>query len=356
MTEMIKLVWSEPSSLADVQSLVQGAIDIEFATLPPYLYASLTILPDTNAPAKARLQSVIMQEMIHMCLACNVMNAIGGTVAITPPRYPHTLPHAVGSSLVVHLYPFSEAAMAQGMAIETPLEPIDPRILAKMSSGEDEEVTIGVYYERLRAALQGLPVSDWCPNRNQVDDAQFFQGQVFPVNDCLDACKAIDQIVSEGEGTPKTPENQGSPLDFQNDLAHYYRFWEIQKNQVLQKDISAGKNDSGYVWGGPLGVDWTAVYPAIPDPEQYDFSQESEAVQLAQAKCNGAYSAMVNALTAAFGGGTGQLGVAVRSMFDLRMAAIQALGTPLKNGSVAGPAFLYGQVPATQANAMGDAA
>lgn len=356
MTGMIKLVWSEPSSLTDVQSLVQGAIDIEFSTLPPYLYASLTILPDTNAPAKSRLQSVIMQEMIHMCLACNIMNAIGGTVAITPPSYPHTLPHAVGGSLVVHLYPFSEEAMVQGMAIETPLEPIDPRTLLKMAGGEEDEVTIGVYYERLKLALQGLPASAWTPNRNQVDDAQFFQGQVFAVNDCQDACNAIDQIVSEGEGTPKTPENQGSPLDFQNDLAHYYRFWEIQKNRVLQKDISAEKNDSGYVWGGPLGVDWTAVYPAIPDPEQHDFSQESEAVQLAQAKCNGAYTAMVGALTAAFSGGVGQLGVAVRCMFDLRMAAIQALNTPLKNGLVAGPAFLCEQIVATQANAVGEPA
>ncbi|MEN3748399.1 ferritin-like protein [Sphingomonas sp. HF-S3] len=352
---MIKLVWREPESLADVQALVQGAIDIEFSTLPPYLYASLTILPDTNAPAKARLQSVIMQEMIHMCLACNVMNAIGGTVEISPPSYPGNLPHSVGGSLVVHLYPFSEAAMDQGMAIEAPLEPIDPRTLL-LSAGDQDVVTIGVYYERLKQALQALPASDWTPDRNQVDDAQFFQGQVFAVNSYDDACNAIDQIVSEGEGTPKTPEVQGSPLDFQNELAHYYRFWEIKRNQVLQKDISAEKNDSGYVWGGPLGVDWSAVYPAIPDPEQYDFSQESAAVQLTQANCNIAYTAMVDALTAAFNGGTGQLGVAVRAMFDLRMAAIAALNTPLKDGSVAGPAFIVDRIIDADATRIGEAA
>jgi len=351
---MIRLLWSEPKSVADVQALVQGAIDIEFSTLPPYLYASLTILPDTNAPAKTRLQSVTMQEMIHMCLACNIMNAIGGTVAINPPSYPGPLPGDVGGSLIVHLYPFSEAAMVQGMAIEAPLEPIDPRIL-KTAAG-DATVTIGEYYERLKRALQGLPASAWKADNLQIDDAQFFQGQIFAVNDCADACKAIDQIVSEGEGTPKTPENQGSPLDFQNDLAHYYRFWEIQKNQVLEKDVSAEANDSGYMWGGPLGVDWGAVYPAITDPETYDFSQESEAVQIAQAKCNGAYTAMIEGLAAAFSGGTGDLGVAVRAMFELRMAAIQALNTPMKDGSVAGPAFLYEQIIAAKVPAMGDAA
>lgn len=351
---MIRLRWSEPNSVADVQALVQGAIDIEFATLPPYLYSSLTILPDSNAPAKTRLQSVIMQEMIHMCLACNIMNAIGGSAAINPPHYPGSLPGDVGGSLIVHLYPFSEAAMTQGMAIESPLEPIDPRILR--AAPEDGSVTIGEYYERLKLVLQGLPPTAWTPNRNQVDDAQFFQGQVFAVNDCNDACTAIDQIVSEGEGTPKTPENQGSPLDFQNTLAHYYRFWEIKKNQVLEKDDSADANDSGYMWGGPLGVDWGAVYPAITDPELYDFGQESQAVQLAQAKCNAAYTAMVWALRGAFSGGTGELGVAVRAMFELRMAAMQALNTPMKDGSVAGPAFIYEQIIAAQAPAMGDAA
>lgn len=356
MTSMVKLSWREPRGLADVQSLVQGAIDLEFSTLPPYLYASMTILPETNAPAKSRLQSVIMQEMIHMCLACNILNAIGGTVAITPPSYPGPLPHSVGGSLIVHLYPFSEAAVLQGMAIETPLEPIDPRVLFRRSPGTEEEVTIGVYYERLKLALQALPDTDWTPNRNQVDDAQFFQGQVFAVNNCADACNAIDQIVSEGEGTPKTPANQGSPLDFQNELAHYYRFWEMQKNRVLEKDIAPDRNDSGYRWGGPLGVDWTAVYPAIPDPEQFDFSKESEAVQLAQAKCNAAYTDMVAALREAFGGAAGQLGVAVRAMFDLRMAAIQALNTPLRNGMVAGPAFLCAQPVTTAAPAMGEVA
>lgn len=351
---MIKLLWKEPDGVADVQALVQGAIDIEFATLPPYLYTSLTILPDTNAPAKSRMQSVIMQEMIHMCLASNIMNAIGGTVMITPPHYPGSLPHDVGGSLIVHLYPFSEQAMAQGMAIEAPLEPIDPRVLR--ATPGDQTVTIGEYYERLKAVLATLPESAWTPDRNQIDDAQFFQGQIFAVNTCADACTAIDQIVSEGEGTPKTPENQGSPLDFQNMLAHYYRFWEMQRNQVLEKDTSSEHNDSGYMWGGSLGIDWGAVYPAIADPEEYDFSTESEAVQIAQAQCNAAYSAMVAALCAAFGGAPGQLGVAVRAMFDLRMAAIHALNTPLTNGMVAGPAFVCDQIIAAKTLAMGDAA
>jgi len=333
---MIKLKWKAPSSVEDVQARVQTAIDLEFATLPPYLYAKLTILPDTNAAALARLNAIVGQEMIHMCLACNIMNAIGGTPAIQPPHYPGPLPGDVAGGLAIRLLPFSQAAMRQGMAIEEPSKPIDPPAL-KALRGEPT-VTIGEYYHLLDQALAALPASAWTAHRRQVDDAQFFQGQIFPVNDYADAHRAISQIVSEGEGTPVSADGQGSPLDFQNELAHYYRFWEIERNQVLVKD----SNPVGYAWGGALGVDWGAVYPAIADPETHDFSHDSEAAQQAQAECNRAFSATVNALSGAFCGASGGLGIAVRAMFDLRMAAIKALSTPLADGKeVAGPAFIY---------------
>ena len=345
---MIKLRWRAPAGTGDVQTLVQNAIDLEFATLPPYLYARLSILPDTNGPASARLQGIILQEMIHMCLACNIMNAIGGTPAIKPPHYPGPLPGDVGGALVVHLLPFSQAAVQQGMAIEEPSKPIDPPQLQAVAA--ERAVTIGEYYHLLDLALHNLPSSAWTPNRDQIDDNQFFPGQIFAVNNYADAHRAITQIVSEGEGTPVTPGADGSPLDFQNELAHYYRFWELERNQVLIK----ANNPVGYAWDGVLGVDWNSVYPAIPDPETHDFSKDPPAAQQAQAACNQAYTAMVNALTGTFTGATGGLGVAVRAMFDLRMAAMKALHTPLADGkSVSGSAFLYLDVP--QASARGHA-
>lgn len=338
---MIRLQWKKPESIADIHDLIQTAIELEFSTLPPYLYAKFSIPPGANTAALDRLNMIISQEMIHMCLACNVLNALGGTVAIDPPRYPGPLPGDVGKGLVIHLLPFSSAAIKQGMAIEEPSEPIRP-MLAAVPEGP---VTIGEFYHRLDQELAKLPASAWAANRNQVDDAQFFQGQLFAINTYADAHRAIDNIVSEGEGTPVSPDNPGSPLDFQKELAHYYRFWEIAKNQVLTK----ADTKSGYRWGAKLGVDWKAVHPAIADPESHDFSEDSPAARKAQDACNNAYTAMVDALTAAFGGEAGGLGVAVRAMFDLRMAAMAALLVPLKDGkSVAGPAFRYlGKVQST---------
>lgn len=333
---MIKLLWQAPQDITDVQTAVQTAIDLEFATLPPYLYAKMTILPESNAPAMSRLNAIVGQEMIHMCLACNIMNAIGGTVQINPPKYPGPLPGDVGGGFTVHLLPFSPAAMTQGMMIEEPVEAIDPPVLK--TELVDPFVTIGEYYERLDHVLSLLPASAWKTNNNQITDGQFFPGQIYAVNDYADAHKAITQIMSEGEGTPVTPDGKGSPLTFENELAHYYRFWEMERNQILVKD----PNPVNYAWGGPLGLDWSKAYPAIPDPEQHDFSHDPVAAQQAQADCDTAYNALVDGLVSAFQGAPGGLGQAVRAMFDLRMAAMAALTTPLADGvSVSGPAFIY---------------
>jgi Ferritin-like len=345
---MIMLNWKTPQSIADIYEQVQTAIDLEFSTLPPYLYAKFSILPDRNAAAQARLEAIIHQEMIHMGLACNIMNALGGAPKINPPHYPGPLPGDVDGGLVVQLLPFSIEAMKQGMAIETPDKPIKPN--ERLAAAGQERVTIGEFYRRLDDALSLLPAGDWIRGRNQIGDAQFFLGQLFPVGAYAEASAAIHRIVSEGEGTPVTADNQGSPLDFQNELAHYYRFWEMERNQVLAKDTAP----PGYRWGAPLGVDWDAVYPAIANPELHDFSHDPPAARAAQEACDTAYTTMVDTLAGAVNGAPGGLGVTVRPMFDLRMAAIAALHAPLADGhSVAGPAFRY--LGGAGASSQGDA-
>jgi hypothetical protein len=222
--------------------------------------------------------------------------------------------------------------MKQAMNIEEPVTPIEfPQKRGGLLETEDERITIGEFYARLDALLSELPESAWHKNRRQIDDKQFFQGQIFNVNNYADANRAINDIVSEGEGAADTP------LDFENELAHFYRFEEIFKNQVLTK----ANNPKGYEWGAPLGVDWSAVYPAISDPESFDFSGESDEVKASQLACNIAFSQMVDDLTDAFNTNTGKLGNGVRAMFDIRMAALKAFNTPLSNGKVAGPAFKY---------------
>ena len=333
---MIRLLWKAPKNVQDVRKLVQTAINLEFATLPPYLYAKFSILPGKNATAYKLIDSVAGEEMIHMCLACNIMNAIGGKVTITPPSYPGPLPGSVEKGLTVHLYPFSKKAMKQAMNIETPVAPLDPPERQAMMVGDaDGPVTIGEFYDNLDGELQKLPPSVWVTNRNQITDAQYFQGQLFAVNTYQDAHQAISNIVSEGEGSPKSA-TQGSPLDFQGEVAHYYRFEEIYRNKVLTKAVN---QPTGYVWGNRLGVRWKEVYNAIADPALHNFSGEPRAAQNVQKECDAAFTDMVTELTHAFSGKEARLGNAIAAMFALRQSALKAFKTPLKNGQVAGPSF-----------------
>ena len=77
--------------------------------------------------------------------------------------------------------------------------------------------------------MRPRPASDWQAGRNQIVSDQFFPGQLFAVNGYADAHTAITQIVSEGEGA------KDDPLDFQDQIAHYYRFGEIWHEKVLTK-------------------------------------------------------------------------------------------------------------------------
>ena len=158
-------------------------------------------------------------------------------------------------------------------------------------------------------------------------------GNLYAVNGYADAHRAIGDIVSEGEGSKQ------SPLDFQGEVAHFYKFQEIAKNQVLTK----ANNPLGFGWGAPLGVDWGpgGVYNAIANPRDHDFRRDSVAAQTAQANCDKAFASIVNELRLTFSGQPGRLGNAVRAMFDLRMAANAAMNAPLANGQVSGPSFIY---------------
>lgn len=335
---MIRLATKPLRTVKDARSHLQTAIGIEFGTLPPYLYAKFSILPGSNPVAADNLSAIVGQEMIHFCLVCNILNALGGDPALKPPVYPGTLPGDIGKPgkkpLTVHLYPFSKEAMGQGMNIEQPEHvPAFPHVELTRAKAPTTE-TIGQFYAKLDKFLSTLPDTAWFPDRNQIDDSQFFAGQLFPVNCYEDAHRAISEIVSEGEGAGD------DPLDFEGEVAHYYRFGELFYEKVLTK----ADNELGYTWGPePLAVDYTAAYPAIKNPGSHDFSGDSAAAQAAQAACNLAYGQLIEALQRAVTGEAAQLGVAVRAMFELRMAAMVALTTPLNDSSpaVAGPSFLY---------------
>ena len=74
---MLRLKSGSIDSLDDLRSALQSAVQLEHATIPPYLTAFFTI-SGTNAGAlfaAQTLHDIFMEEMLHMVLVANVLNA-----------------------------------------------------------------------------------------------------------------------------------------------------------------------------------------------------------------------------------------------------------------------------------------
>ena len=66
--------------------------------------------------------SVFAEEMLHLLLAANLLNAVGGAPVLDAPHllpsYPHPLPHGDGS-LRIGLHPFGTARTGQSRIRDT---------------------------------------------------------------------------------------------------------------------------------------------------------------------------------------------------------------------------------------------
>jgi hypothetical protein len=102
------------TTLDDLREHLQWAIELEHSTLPPYLCALYSIKPGTNPEAVGVITSVFIEEMLHMTLAANLLNAVGGAPKLDHaafiPRFPTYLPHSA-NAFQVSLEPFSPAAI-----------------------------------------------------------------------------------------------------------------------------------------------------------------------------------------------------------------------------------------------------
>ena len=73
------------TTLDDLRTHLQWAIEIEHRIIPPYLCALYSIKPGRNREASEAITSVFIEEMLHMTLAANVLNAIGGAPVLDQP-------------------------------------------------------------------------------------------------------------------------------------------------------------------------------------------------------------------------------------------------------------------------------
>jgi hypothetical protein len=323
-------------TLENVQALLQGALKLEHATIPPYLYALYSLGTVSNQDIAEIFHSVVVQEMLHINLAANVLNAIGGSPVLdTPefiPDYPGPLPGMVQDQLIVRLAPCSIPAVQNTcMVIEQPENPLEfPSALA--ASGKP--VTIGQFYSGIRTAIGklGQPIFTGDPGRQVVA----INGAI-KVTDVATAQQAIDIIVEQGEGTTDSPGEQSGP-----DFAHYYRFAQIIKGKLLIPNKNwqpTHPPDQMYIYGGnKIELDPSKVFKVPTDPGH---GQGGSQGQRAIDTFNYNYTGLLKTLHAGFNGDPSVISGSIGAMFSLREQAIEMMSGQSTGGVPVGPTFRW---------------
>lgn len=317
-----------------LQDAVQTAIRLEHSTIPPYLYALYSITPGTNTEVAELIFSVVMEEMLHMALTCNLLNALGGHPVIDDPNfiptYPGPLPGAVEDDLKVELKKLTrEHVHDTFMVIEEPEHRLDfgPEAVGS-------ELTIGMFYARVKDQLASATF-DGDPALQLGPDAI---GGLFPIADAGDAAKAIDLIVEQGEGTTTSPLDG----DGAGDLAHFYRFSEIYKGHMLVATPQPGKppEDQFAYSGDPIVIDPAGIRDAIDNPTRADFARTPDVLRQFD-DFNYTYTSLLKTLHSAFNGAPGDIDAAIGLMESCKGLALKLTATVLPGGGHAGPGFQW---------------
>ncbi|MFS8974124.1 ferritin-like protein [Cupriavidus necator] len=332
----LKGLRSDQPSLPAMYAVLNQAIELEHATIPLYLYAMYSLDPTRNKAISDILFSVVMEEMLHMTLASNVLNALGGTPAIGGqyfvPTYPGPLPGGVEHGLTCNLAPFSPAQLDTFLDIEQPEDPLN--FPTAQAFALDTSITIGEFYDAISTAIGVLGDGAFVnPPRNQVGPNLMQEAVI--VHNVATAQQAIRTIVEQGEGTSTSPEEVVG-----DGFAHYYRFMQIKNGRTLVKNPSG--NPAYSYSGEPISFDPSGVYAVPTNPKLANYPPGS-AQRLASNNFNYTYTSLLSALNTLFNGTatSAQLNIAIGLMMSLKGQA-KAMMSGIPNPAVlTGPSFEY---------------
>lgn len=239
--------------ISKLREYLQHAIKVELFTIPPYL-CGLYSLKDSSSEAYIYIQSVLIEEMLHVQLAANMLNAIGGRPRLTGESAVCTYPSAMPfrkPGFTIGLVPVSVMQMNKFVEIELPDYMLE--------EGQEDTTdpapcyyTIGGIYAAIESGLEQvnrLTNIFTGPLTNQVTT---YGRNDTTVIDLETAKKAIEIIVSQGEGDEickpdnlekckdecendpvdpdKCKEEKCKCEDINGNLPHYWKFIELAKH------------------------------------------------------------------------------------------------------------------------------
>lgn len=366
----------------ELVAALQLAVGLELSTIPVYLTALYSIDDGHNADAVETIRSVVMEEMLHMVLAANVLSALGTRPSTDPvtfktfknvapvPSYPYPA-ELIGGIGPLELRPFTPEAVDSFVKIEHPFH--GAAKLSDIRRDGGGYPTIGEFYRAISLALdEHCTDADFSCPHHQVAGEEYYggAGKIVEVTSVATAQEAIEEIIDQGEGLPPTHLDEPAVVVATEDklnsgwtmYSHYARFRELQTGRRFRKDQNAGDEPRGAL----LLVDYDAVHPAVYVPLDGPTPGGPEGIALHEFDL--AYTQLVDDLYLAFSGGKKKvtymmgnqrvteekdaLPVAVHGMWALKNRAVALMRTPVpdKPSQRLCPRFNYARTPADREN------
>src|SRR5215468_4338702 len=214
----------------DVWWLLSEAAQLEHMIMCQYLFAAFSLKQGTHEGLTAEqaevvdrwretLNSIAVQEMLHLALVANLSTAIGAAPTLGRPNFPQRSGY-FPSPIQMDLQPFGEQALQHFLYLERPegmerqdargfvptAPPREPLAAEETMPRGQEYATIGHLYRGIGEGLQTLvarvgeqAVFVGSPRAQATPDLFHWPGLV-AVTDLASASAAVAEIIEQGEG------------------------------------------------------------------------------------------------------------------------------------------------------------
>lgn len=312
-----------------IKQQLQAAVELECSTLPIYLSAMYSLEVQSNT-AYTAIRVVVMEEMVHMAIAANILAALGGSPQIANIQFAfpvHGLPGGVEPDLYVGLAQLSRRQLKNFLRIEM------PDFLLRQVNRKGAYRTIADFYQEIRKAITEnaadirAAVTAGGP-ANQVADNIGFRAINKTTDPLPQILAGLDEIMEQGEGASCGSMFAGDGSE--DEASHYNRFAELYYGASYQAPVPSVEltpaTEASFFKGRKIPFPTVINTLAVPSDGYAKILQLDPNAAAATTDLKAfdtAYSSILTALHAVWNGPQAAswktLGGAVHTMVDLRV-------------------------------------
>jgi hypothetical protein len=310
-------------SARELQPYLQGALELEIAVIPPYLTALYSLFDGKNNAIREILRSAVVDEMLHVALIANILNAMHCSPILSPQSlargYPARLPlGATGIGLELRKFSLDfvhDVFLTPDESTGPTLRLVDPILVGRPYG------TLGQFYRAIIGKIEELGdiVFTGDPAFQFVDEVSYSERELFRVCDARSAIRALRLVLGQGNHAG------GAPIDSAG---------SARSHRLQQIAGTPGSDAIPFDVAGVINVvenSRTSMYP-LGSP-----------VRIAVDAFNVAYCSILAALNETFNGKPERYELAVSSMYGLTSLARSIVAIDRGDGTFAAPSFEWSE-------------